>query len=134
MFFNEKTYVKKWTPAVIGTDETTAIMSVKKGWAVTRVYARWIQSSEAGVATSTVTLGDEVDPDGYLTATNNANADRDIMGANVDRVAGDGAYLAASAGKIYDVDDTIDVVYANLTEGAIKPIIEFTIVYARVTV
>ena len=62
-----------------------------------------------------ITVGDGVDPDGFITAAGHAEANAGIN-------AGTGAYHAANAfGKLYTAADTVDITFtgsANATVGA----------------
>lgn len=113
-------------PAAIGSDETKAVFTMRPGERVLFSSSKLLQAADAST-TSTVTLGDGVDPDGFIKAT-----DLDLETATIRVLAqGTGAYLDVGGGKLYTVADTIDVVYANGTEGATLPIVEFRIAVYR---
>lgn len=119
-----------WSPAVVGTDETTAVFSVKAG---TRVIAASAEplTNAAGSTTSTASLGDGTSVSGFITSgSGSGNLDLELSTAGV-KVQGTGALLLASLGKLYTVDDTVDVTYTANTAGATNPKVRFCIYTLR---
>lgn len=115
---------KTFQPAAVGAGETTPLFQIKKGERV--LWASAIALTAAAASTDTTfTLGDGVDPDGYIAAV-----DLEATTAGT-HVAGAGALLANSGGKYYTGDDTVDAVYAGTTFGATNPKMRFTIAVAR---
>jgi len=111
-----------WEPAAVGSDETVALFGVKKGERVVMQGHRLLVAAAVGTS-STVTLGDGDDPDGYQTA-----AQLDIETATVGAPAsGAGAYLAPSGGKVYAASDTVDAVYTASGATGTKPRVEYVI-------
>lgn len=119
---------KTWTEsrifqaAAVGADETTPLFHVKAGEAVIAAYYMVLTAAAASSAI-TIALGDGDGTDSYIGAF-------DPETATI--AAGAGAYLAASGGKLYAADDTIDVVYDQTTPGATNPKVRFTIVKRQV--
>jgi hypothetical protein len=109
-------FTKEFAPAAAGSNETTPLFPVSAGWRVTKAN---IRVTQAGGGTETVTLGDGVDPDGYVVSTSVTATGNETVGA--------GALLAVgSRGKLYSADDTVDVVYAQ-TAGTGSPRCRFSI-------
>jgi hypothetical protein len=126
MFANIIVQYKKFQPAAVGSNETKALFSVKKGERV--LWATALPEIKAAASTDTsMTLGDGDDADGLITAIDleTMTAGTPISHTNA------GAYLAYSGGKIYTADDTIDVVYAGTTYGATNPSVTFMIAKVR---
>ena len=116
---------KRWTPATIGSNETTALLSVSAGERIVCASYRIHQLAE-GATGSTVEVGDGADTDGYVATTDTES------GAVGDLVNGAGAYLATSGGKLYNAADTIDLKYvASGTPGTVKPIVEVKVGVVR---
>ena len=110
-----------FTPVDRTVTETKALFSVQRGHRV--LWASVEKNTLAAASTtSTMTLGDGADVDGYVAAELDLET-----GAVGDLVAGDGAYLDASGGKLYTVADTVDVVYTAGTPGAVTPRVTFAI-------
>lgn len=104
-----------YQPAAVGSTETKALLQVKKGERVLWVHLERLVLA-AGSTTSTIEIGDGTDTDGFVAAIDTE------AGAAGDMVAGAGALLANSGGKLYTVDDTIDAVYTiGATPGATNP-------------
>ena len=118
---------KKFSPADRTANETTALFDVPKGSRVVWASCRKLRLAEAG-STSTMTLGDGADPDGFI-----ASAQLDPETGTIgDLVDGQGAYFVTSGGKLYLVDDKVDVDYvASGTPGAVAPVVLFQIGVAR---
>lgn len=122
MFQKIETLRKRWTPADVEADETTALFDVSEGDRVVGASAKLLVSADASTDT-TQTLGDGADPDGFVTSAN-----LDLEGTPGAAVQGTGALLLASWGKLYTADDTIDVVYSNgTTPGATAPVVLYTV-------
>ncbi len=111
---------KTFQPAAVGSNETLALFTVKAGERVLLASYR-TEIAAASSTDTTMTLGDGVDPDGYIAAIDLETATAGGLGN------GAGALLASSGGKLYTTDDTVDVVYAGTTYGATNPKITFTI-------
>jgi hypothetical protein len=120
----DKTWTESrvWTPVDIDADETTPLFNVAAGEAVIAAYYLVLTAAAASTA-MTVGLGDGDGTTSYIAAFDPETATS---------AAGAGAYLAASGGKLYAADDTIDVIYAQTTEGAVAPKVRFTIVKRQV--
>lgn len=122
MFHKIDFRTRTWTPAAVGTDETTALFQVKKRERVLWAEAELLVAADAATD-STQTLGDGTDPDGYVTSAN-LDLETGTVGTTID---GTGAMLDAS-GKLYTADDTVDVVYGHgTTPGATAPVVRYTI-------
>ncbi len=110
-------------------DETRAIMSVRAGMTICQVQILPLIAAAAST-NSTIEIGDGVDPNGFTIATTDYDPEASVVGTLIN---GTGAYLVGAAingfGKVYLVDDTIDVVYLNATEGAVNPKIKIFITY-----
>lgn len=121
-YANIRTITREFQPTAVGSNETTAVFSVQAGERI--VWASCLPITAAAAATtSTITLGDGSDVDGYITTT---DYDPEAAALGVP-IPGTGAYLANSGGKLYTVDDTIDAVYtANGATGA-RPKVRFLI-------
>ncbi len=121
---------KKWSPAAVDTDEVTALFAVTAGTRVVAASAELLTAS-AGTTNSTAELGDGTDADGYVTsASGSGNLDLELATPGVIN-QGTGALLAASMGKLYTADDTVDVTYTNNTQGLINPVVAFRIYTLR---
>ena len=118
---------KYWSPVAVGSNETTPLFFVNKGERV--LWVSFNPFVNAGAATlSTATLGDGSDVDGYISITD-LDLETSVIGTPI---AGTGAYLATSGGKLYGADDTVDLVYtASGTPGTAVPRVLFVIVVAR---
>ena len=118
---------RSFSPADRTVNETTALFDVPRGARVVWASAEKNVLAAAGTS-STMTLGDGADPDGYI-----ATAELDLeTGAAGDLVDGAGAYLDASGGKLYTSRDTVDVVYtASGTPGATVPRVTFAVGLVR---
>jgi hypothetical protein len=111
-------------PAAVGTTETTQLFAVKKGERVIHASFEWLISA-AGSTDSTMELGDGSDTDGFVAATDTEQTAGDLTN-------GAGAYFATSGGKLYNVDDTVDIKYTNNgTPGATNPKVRVRITIAR---
>lgn len=112
-----------FTPAAVGSDETVPLFELDKGERVWSAGCRLLTAAAAGTD-STVTLGDGDDVDGYISAT-----DLDVETATIGApIAGSGAYLATSGGKVYSARSSVDADYvAGGTPGAVKPRVEFIV-------
>lgn len=118
--------VVDWSPADVGSAETTALFSIKAGTRVIGASAELLTAAAAST-TSTQELGDGTDTDGFVTSAN-----LDMETATVGQVAqGTGALLLASLGKLYTVDDTVDVKYVIGTPGATNPRVRYRIYTIR---
>jgi hypothetical protein len=110
-------------------DETKAIMAVRPGMTIHQVQVLPLVAAAAST-NSTIEVGDGVDPNGYVIATTDYDPEASVVGTLIN---GTGAYLVGAAvngwGKVYLVEDTIDVVYTNATEGATNPKIKIFITY-----
>ena len=126
MFSNIKILRKTFQPAAVGSDETKALFSVKKGERVLWASAM-PEIAAAGSTDTTMTLGDGADTDGFITAI---DLEAMTAGTPVAHTAA-GAFFNSSGGKIYTVDDTIDVVYAGTTYGATNPKVTFMVAIVR---
>ena len=119
-----------YQPAAVGSDETQPVMTVKKGWRVIGCMVTPLINS-AGTTNSTFTLGDDTDPDGYVTSAT-IDLEAAVVGTWIDGI---GAYLLETTaavskyGHLYLVDDTIDVVYTANTAGATNPRVKIVIDY-----
>lgn len=119
-----------WSPAAVGTDETTALFAIKAGTRVVAASAEPLTNA-AGSTTSTASLGDGTSVSGYITSgSGSGNLDLELSTVGV-KVQGTGALLLASLGKLYTVDDTVDVVYTKNTQGATNPKVRFCIYTLR---
>ena len=118
---------RSFTPTDRTVNETTALFDVPRGARVVWASAEKNVLAAAGTG-STMTLGDGVDPDGYVTST-----ELDLgTGTRDDLIDGGGAYFDSSGGKLYSTPDTVDVVYtASGTPGATTPRVTFAIALAR---
>ena len=103
---------KIWQVTAADTDETTAIFSVKAGERVLWASVLPLVSASASTS-STIIVGDGTDNDGYLTSTA-WDPEAAALGTYI---SGDGALFALSGGKLYTVDDTIDVIYSAVAAG-----------------
>jgi hypothetical protein len=122
MFQKIDTQRKSFTPAAVGSNETKALFDVSEGDSLLWADAELLVAADAST-TSTQTLGDGVDPGGFVTSAN-----LDLESGTVGTVVqGTGALLVASGGKLYAADDTIDVVYTAGTPGATPPVIRYTV-------
>lgn len=123
--FKRVEYVEReFQPAAVGTGETKALFTIKAGYRVVWASGR-AQIAAAASTDTTFTLGDGTDPDGLITAV---DLEATAAGTLVD---GEGAFLSNSGGKLYTVDDTVDVVYAGTTFGATNPKMKFKIAIVR---
>ena len=101
----------EFEPATIGTNETKALISVKKGEVCHFVKAQKLRLAGAST-TSTMSLGDGGDVDRYIAVTDTET------GAVDDIVQPVVAYFP----YCYTADDTIDLDYiAGATPGSTKP-------------
>lgn len=124
---SERTVVVVFEPAAVGSNETTALVTLDKGERVVWCSVQKLVLAD-GTTGSTATVGDGSDVDGYVTTT---NLDLET-GAVGDVVNGSGAYLATSGGKLYTAADTVDVVYtASGTPGTTVPRIAVLLRIAR---
>lgn len=121
---NVQTRSVDFQPTAVGTGQTKSLFSVAKG---TRVWAASAQMLIPAAAStdSTMVLGDTAATNGFIAAI-----DLEATAAGT-VVAGAGAHLAASGGKLYTAAGTVDVVYAGTTWGATNPKVRFTIIYSR---
>lgn len=119
---------KDFQPAAVGTTETTAVFSVRAGERVLWASAKPLIAAAAST-NCTMDLGDGDDTDGYIVgATSGTAGTFDLETATVGiAIAGAGALLANSGGKLYLADDTVDVVYTHATNGATNPKVRFRI-------
>jgi len=108
---------RQWSPAAVGSGETTPIFAVAKGERVIAAGCR-ITTPWAGGSTATITLGDGTDPDGLLPT---ADVTETTAG---EYASAAGAYLAGN-GKLYSAADTLDVVYTPNTPGATNGVVVF---------
>jgi len=120
---------RTFQPADRTIAETTSLFDVAKGRRVLFASAQKLVKAAAGT-TSTMMLGDGLDPDGYVTGTDGGIGDLDLeTGSAGDLVTGTGAYLDSSGGKLHTVHDTVDVVYTpGATPGATTPRVAFVVV------
>lgn len=117
----EFTRRKIWSPADVGADETVGIFSVKKGQRVVALSIMPLVAAAAGTDT-TITIGDG---DGAASYKGAVDLEAMTPGTPQDGV---GAYFNQAGGKLYTGDDTIDVVYAGTTYGAVVPKVAITVV------
>lgn len=104
-----------FSPTAAGVAQTTALFTVHKGERVVWASARK-DTLAAGSTTSTLSLGDGADVDGYIAVTDTETGSVGTL------VPGEGAYLATSGGKLYLADDTIDIDYIpGATPGVVAP-------------
>jgi hypothetical protein len=111
-----RTQYREFQPAAVGSNETKELFAVKAGMRVLAVAIMPLTAA-AGSTTSTITVGDGGSVNGFVIATTNYDPEASTVGTLVD---GTGTYLGAF-GKLYTVDDTIDVVYTSGTAGATNP-------------
>jgi len=125
-FVNVMSRTQLFTPAVVTTDETRALFNVHKGDRV--LWASAIVQVAASVGqVGTMSLGDGDGVAGYIAAFTPTAAS---AGVGVP-IVGAGTFLAFSGGKLYTVDDTIDVVFDYTSGGVINPRVRFTIALVR---
>lgn len=110
-----------WTPAAVGSNETTALFTVRAGERVVAASAECLTSAQAST-TSTQELGDGTDTDGFITT---ANFDIENTAGTI--AQGTGALLLASLGKLYTADDTVDVKYVANSATGTKPVVRYRI-------
>lgn len=111
-------------PTAVGSNETKGLFNVKAGERVLWASCRALIAAAA--ATDTImTLGDGTSVAGYI-----ASIDLELTVAGT-IVNGQGVLLNQSGGKLYTVDDTVDVVYSGTTYGATNPKMKFVICLAR---
>lgn len=108
----------EFQPAAVGTAETTALFSVRKGDVL--LYAYMVRSIlAAATTTSTISLGLTGSVAKYVAATDTES------GAVGDIVAG----VTANYPEVFTADDTIDADYIiGATPGTTNPKVRFTIV------
>jgi hypothetical protein len=111
---------KDFQPAAVGSNETKALFTVKKGQRVIAASYR-CEIAAAASTDTTMTLGDGTDTDGFIAAIDLEAASAGGLGN------GAGALLATDGGKLYTADDTVDVVYSGTTYGATNPKFTFCI-------
>jgi hypothetical protein len=122
-----QTIKRVFSPADRTVNETRALFEIPRGSRVVWAGDEKNVLASAG-STSTMTLGDGADPDGYVTT---ANLDLETGSAG-DLGSGTGAYLTTAGGKLYTADDTIDVDYvASGTPGSVTPRVTFAIGLVR---
>lgn len=117
---------KTFQPAAVGSDETKALFSIKKGERV--LWASYRPEIAAASSTdTTMILGHGDDTNGLIEAI-----DLEAMtpGAIV-QGALTATLLLTSGGVLFAADDTIDVVYAGSTYGATNPKVTFCIAVIR---
>jgi len=125
-FINVMSRTMLFTPAVVTTDETKALFNVHKGDRV--LWASAIVQVAASVGqVGTMSLGDGTDVAGFIAAFTPTAAS---AGVGVP-INGAGALLATSGGKLYTVDDTVDVVFDYTSGGVILPRVRFIIAIVR---
>lgn len=117
-------YEHTCTPAAVGSDETFTLRTLPKGTRILWASAEIVTRSEAGVATSTFSLG----------VTNSVQAF--IANFNSDQVAGvivngAGASLAGSGGYLCTAAIALLVTYTNNTQGTTNPTVRFRIAYTK---
>lgn len=117
---------KTWTAVSATADETTALFNVKKGERVLWASAIPLVSTTAA-SVGTVALGDGTSTAGYLAAFTPTQAANPVGTA----VSTQGALLASSGGKLYTVDDTVDVLWDYTSGGSAIPSVKFTIATVR---
>lgn len=117
---------KLWAPASATGTETAALFNIKKGERV--LWASCLPEVSASVGSvGTVSLGDGTSVQGFVanfTPTQAANPIGTLL-------PGAGALLNQSGGKLYTVDDTVDVTFTYTSGGVIVPVIRFIIAVVR---
>lgn len=129
-FLRIQQHYRDWSPAAVGSNETTALFPVRAG---TRVIAASAEplTNAAGSTTSTASLGDGTSVSGYITSgSGSGNLDLELSTVGT-KVQGTGALLLASLGTLYTTDDTVDVTYTANTAGATTPKVRFCIYTLR---
>src|SRR5262245_18634397 len=102
---------REFQPAAVGSGETRALFNVKKGERV--LWSSYMPVIAAAATTdTTMVLGDGGATNGFQTAI---DLETSTAGTPVNNP---GTFVANSGGKLYTVDDTVDVVYAGTTFGA----------------
>ncbi len=117
-------HVRYFQPAAVGSNETTALIQVRKGERVLWASLQRLVLS-AGGSTPILVIGDGDDTDAFMPTVTLAD------GAANDFVDGRGTYagLEAIHGKLYNALDTVDVTYtAGGTPGATNPKVRINIV------
>ncbi len=109
---------KNWTPATIGSNETTPLFQLPSGSRVRSLSARYLTNAGAATGSSFV-VGDGTATNGFIT----------VSDTEVDTfLDAGGTFMANAGGKLYTVADTVDIVYtASGTPGAVKPVVQFAI-------
>lgn len=117
---------RNFQPAAVGSNETTTIYSPPKGTRVIACSIRGITAA-ASSTTSTITVGDSNDPDGFA-----VSGDYDLENAAATIVSGTGAYISNTAGgRLYTSAGAVQVVYTANTAGATNPKVQIALVIIR---
>lgn len=141
----------QFTPASVSAFERKLLFPLRRGDRVLCASAMKVVLADANT-TSTITLGDTADEDGFITAdtVHNQNflleeqddpaivGDLDLESGNVrDLVDGTGVYLAKSWGKLYSEPDGIYATYRPGTSddeyGSTVPVVDFHVTLLRGT-
>jgi hypothetical protein len=117
---------RNFTPAAVGSNETTTIYAAAKGERVIAASAK-IVTAAASSTSSTVSVGDSNDDDGYVKTT-----DLDLESAAGTIASGTGAYFGTTAaGRLYTSATNVQVKYTANTGGATAPTISVALVIVR---
>ena len=117
-------YDYEFTPAAIGGNEARVLRYMEKGERLLWASAKIVTRSQAGVATSTFQLGDGDDDDDYIGAFNTDQAAGTI-------VAGAGAFLATSGGKLYTAQRQLPVTFYANTPGNVLPVVRIRVAITK---
>jgi hypothetical protein len=117
---------RNFTPAAVGSNETTTIYAAAKGERVIAASAK-IVTAAASSTSSTFSVGDSGDDDGYVKTT-----DLDLESTAGTIASGTGAYFGtAAAGRLYTSATNVQVKYTANTGGATTPTIAVALVIVR---
>jgi hypothetical protein len=122
--YKTRTLIREFEPAAVGSPETTPLWNVHAGERVIAARYKMLRNA-AGATSSTFTLGDGADPDGYLTAV-----DTEV---GTEGTSTGAFFTAAGEGKLYTTNGTIDAVYAIGTPGATAPRVMFSVLIRKET-